>query len=73
MNFFRDGLGVHALVDLNRLFGRVADHPTIRTFGDVTLELAPEFHVDFLVLVEIIVEFGQELSTGKQKRRPLSF
>ena len=72
MNLIRNGLRVHAFVNLNGLFGGVADYPAIRALRDVAFEFPPEFRIDFLVFVEKIVEFGEELFTSKQKRRPLS-
>ena len=70
MNIFRDVLLPHSLVDLDGFLGRVTDHKAVRTLGDVSFE--PPAQLDVYGLVEVIVEFVQELLTGKQKRRPLS-
>jgi hypothetical protein len=49
MNLFRQRLRFHALIDLNRLLGGVADHPAIRAFADVAFQVLAHRGIDILV------------------------
>jgi len=62
-------LRLATFVDFESLLGGVDDDETVRTFGDVGLEAA--LHFGIAVRVEIIVQFLEELFTGKQRRLPL--
>src|SRR5690242_6038827 len=63
----RNGLRVHALIDLDRLAGRVGDDPAVRTFGDVCLELGADLGVERLF--QVVAQFAKKVLTGKQRRR----
>jgi hypothetical protein len=55
MDLVRDLLRLHSLVDLQRLFGGVHNHPAVRAFGDVCFELSANFLID--AVVEKVAEF----------------
>lgn len=42
-------IGFHSLVDLNRFLGGVADHPAIRAFADVALQVPAHARIDIFV------------------------
>ena len=49
VNLYGQLLRIHAFVDLNRLLGRVADHPAIRALADVAFQVLAHSGIDILV------------------------
>jgi hypothetical protein len=70
VNRFRQRLRIHALVNLNRLFGGIADHPAIWAFADVAFQILAHGGID--ILVEKVAQFPKEVFTRNQESDPLS-
>ena|ERR1700722_15137777 len=62
-------LRLTALVNLQRLLGRVDDDKAVRALRDVRLQAT--FYIRVAAWVQKIVQFLKELFTGKQRRLPL--